>query len=180
MNWKRALIGAGIALPLVALLGYGLTQDPKEIKSPLPGRAAPDFALETMGNGQKVALSGLRGKVVVVNFWASWCIPCRSEHAALSETARAYQDKNVRFFGILYQDTPENGARFIEEMGGQSYPTLLDPGLRTAIDFGLYGVPETFFVDDQGMVAEKIIGPVTAEAMQKVLDRLIASRTSAP
>ncbi len=175
MNWKRAMLGAAIAVPVVALLGYGLTQDPKAIKSPLPGRQAPNFSLEVMDGNEKVSLGDLRGHIVVVNFWASWCIPCRSEHAALSETAQAYQDKNVRFFGVLYQDTPENGRKFIQEMGGQSYPTLLDPGLRTAIDFGLYGVPETFFVDQEGKVAEKIIGPVTVASLQTAVDRLIAN-----
>ena len=178
MNWKRAVVGAGIALPLVALLAYGLTQDPKAVKSPLPGLDAPNFTLETMGSGQKVTMADLRGQILVLNFWASWCIPCRQEHEALSQTATAYQNKNVRFFGILYQDAPANATKFIQEMGGQTYPTLLDPGDRTAIDFGLYGVPETFFVDHQGKVAEKIIGPVTAESMQKILDRLITAKTT--
>jgi cytochrome c biogenesis protein CcmG/thiol:disulfide interchange protein DsbE len=165
---------------MVALLAYGLTQDPKALRSPLPGQPAPAFTLMSMDGGQSVSLSELRGSIVVLNFWASWCLACRDEHTALSETATLYQDRGVRFFGMLYDDTPENARKWIEAMGGQSYPTLLDPGMRTAIDFGLYGVPETFYIDHLGNVADKTVGPVTADSLASKLDRLLAARKSTP
>ena len=180
MNWKRALIGAAAALSMVALLAFGLTQDPKAIKSPLPGHPAPPFTLVTMDGGEPVSLAELRGSIVVINFWASWCLACRDEHVALSETFLAYRDKGVRFYGMLYDDQPENARRWIQEMGGQSYPTLLDPGMRTAIDFGLYGVPETFYIDHEGRVADKTIGPVSADLLASKLDRLLALRQTTP
>jgi cytochrome c biogenesis protein CcmG/thiol:disulfide interchange protein DsbE len=182
MNWKRSVIGAALATPLVALLAYGLTQDPRIVESPLPGKTAPDFTLQVMDSAGSVSLAALRGDIVVVNFWASWCLNCRFEHRILSETATAYRDKGVRFYGILYKDTPENGRAFINEMGGQSYPSLLDPRVRTAIDFGLYGAPETFIIDHQGTVAHKVIGPVvesTLPEFRAVLDELVARRAGA-
>ena len=178
MNWRRSAIGVSIALPIIALLWYGMTQDPKAIASPLPGKPAPQFALKSM-DGAEVNLEQLRGKVVVVNFWASWCLECRHEHTALSETATAYKERGVNFYGILYNDTPENGKQWIDMMGGQSYPTLLDPQSRTAIDFGLYGVPETFFIDQNGMVVEKKIGPVTPEYLRQMLENLLNKKPTA-
>jgi len=182
MNWRRSLIGVGIGLPLVALLAYGMTVDPKDIPSPLPGRPAPDFALQVLdgvggipqGTEDSVRLTQHRGDVVVVNFWASWCLSCRSEHAVLSMGARQYEDRDVHFYGVLYNDTPENGREWIRRMGGQSYPALLDPGARTAVDFGLYGVPETFFIGRDGRVAHKQVGPVTPELLREQLETLLA------
>ncbi|MGH8311644.1 MAG: redoxin domain-containing protein, partial [Steroidobacteraceae bacterium] len=159
MNWKRALIAAALAIPIIALLRFGLTRDPHAIASPLPGRPTPafDLAVFASGNGAnapapgtRVRLSELRGNVVVVNFWASWCLPCKDEHAALSQIATRYADSTVRFVGVVYNDVTANALRWIEEMGGQAYPALLDPGTRTAIDFGVYGVPETFFIARDG------------------------------
>jgi cytochrome c biogenesis protein CcmG, thiol:disulfide interchange protein DsbE len=180
MNWRRAAIGSMLAIPVVGLLAYGLTQNPREIRSPLPGREAPQFALATMDGGQTVSLAEHRGNIVVVNFWASWCLPCRAEHGALSEVATAYHPKGVRFYGILYDDLVSNAREFIQQMGGQSYPTLLDPRKRTAIDFGLYGVPETFFIDANGVVFEKSILPVTSEYLRQTLDRMLAVPATRP
>ncbi|MGQ0646294.1 MAG: redoxin domain-containing protein [Gemmatimonadaceae bacterium] len=185
MNWRRANIAGAVALPIIALLGYGLTRDPTSIPSPLPGRAAPEFALTVFAQGEAgqeraagdtIRLSQLRGEVVVLNFWASWCLACRDEHRALSDVAMSYADQGVRFYGVLYQDTPPNGLRWIEEMGGQSYPSVTDPRTRTAIDYGLYGVPETFFIGRDGRVAYKHIGPVTDALMKQKLDSLLAAR----
>lgn len=178
-SWKRALLmafsvagGAGV----LALLASGLGRDARAIISPLPGRPAPDFALEVLLGprppvgtapqpGDSVQLNALRGEVVVINFWASWCLACRQEHAALSRVAQRYRDRGVFFFGILYQDTRANADRFIDEMGGQAYPTLLDPGSHTAINFGLYGVPETYVIGRDGIVLHKQIGPVTEDGL---------------
>lgn len=173
MNWKRSLIGLGIAVPIVMLLGYGLTRDPRHIASPLPGRPAPEFALPALEAGDSIRLSQLRGNVVVVNFWASWCIPCRDEHPVLLEAARDYEPRGVKFLGIAYNDKPADSQRWLNELG-KSYPSLVDEGARTAIDYGVSGVPETFILDKQGVVAFKKFGPITSSEIKQKLDSLLA------
>jgi cytochrome c biogenesis protein CcmG/thiol:disulfide interchange protein DsbE len=191
MNWQRAAIATAAAVPLVALFAYGMTRDPREIPSPLPGRAAPDFALEVIRAGDEPSTGGLqpgdtlrsselRGQVVVLNFWASWCLACRDEHEVLSAAARTYADRGVRFVGVLYNDRPAAGLEWIAQMGGQSYPAVLDPRSRTAIDFGLYGVPETFIIGPDGVVAYKHIGPVTTRVLADQIERIMPPIAAAP
>jgi len=191
MNWKRAgLTTLFVGVPVIALLTYGMTRDPRDIPSPLPGRAAPVFsrAVFASGNddvmrlpvGDTVRLADHRGHIVVVNFWASWCLACRDEHETLSMVARRYAPQGVKFYGLLYNDQPDNGVKWIEQMGGQAYPALVDPGARVAIDYGLYGVPETFVVDQSGRVAHKFIGPVRPGEMTKLLDSLLATAKTVP
>ena len=178
MRWNRALVGVLAAIPVIALLGFGMTRDPKEIASPLPGREVPRFSLGvfTVDSGApKIAafdVEKYRGDVVVVNFWASWCLACRDEHAALRTIGKMYRGTDVHFVGILYNDVATNGRRWIEEMGGESYPSVLDPGGRAAIDFGVYGVPETYFIGRDGRVAFKQTGPVTEEMLMKKIEEL--------
>ena len=184
MNWRRAAVATAAIIPVVALLAYGMTRDPKAIDSPLPGREAPGFALEVMplqapaGDSpmqpDTVRLTDRRGRIQVINYYASWCLACRDEHPVLTALAPAYRDRGVDFLGILYKDRPADMRRWIAEMGGQSYPALLDLSTRTAIDYGLYGVPETFFVGADGRVVKKHIGPVTREIVVATLDSLLA------
>ncbi len=183
MNWRRAGIASLFAMPVIILFRYGLTQDPRDITSPLPGNAAPNFALAVFAPGQQplerpvgdtVRLADLRGKVVVLNFWASWCLACRDEHTGLSEVARDYVGKPVTFVGSLYQDTPRNGTEWISQQGGQTYPSVQDPKSRTAIDYGLYGVPETFFIAPDGRISRKITGPAAPDVIRHVVDSLLA------
>ena len=184
MNWKRSLIALVAAAPLIALFAFGFTRNPAEITSPLPGRQAPPFTLAVLHPGEgplarspgdTIRLSDLAGKVVVVNFWASWCLPCRTEHAALSEAARYYADKQTQFIGVLYNDQPAAGLGWIAEMGGMTYPGVTDVESRTAIDYGLYGVPETFIIDPKGRVAYKNLGPVTASVLRRVIDSVLVA-----
>lgn len=176
MNWRRSVIGAGISLPIIALLAYGMTVDPKELPSTMPGRAAPEFALRMMDSAppDTVRLIDHRGEVVVVNFWASWCLGCRDEHMDLSITASKYAGKGVKFYGVIYNDSESNARRWIREMGGQPYPSLVDERSRTAIDYGLYAVPETVIIDQQGKVVYKHIGPITAGKLSTIIDPLLA------
>jgi cytochrome c biogenesis protein CcmG/thiol:disulfide interchange protein DsbE len=177
MNWRRAALGAFIAVPMIALLGYGLTRDPRALPNTMPGSVAPEFALPVMdAETDTVRLSDFRGKVVVLNFWASWCLECRHEHTLLSETADAYKDR-VSFYGVLYQDSPRNARAWISEMGGQLYPNLLDPDSRMAIDYALTGVPETVIIGPDGKVVHKQIGVVTRELLHTKLDSLLAKFT---
>ena len=184
MNWRRATIATIAAAPIIALFAYGFTRDPGEIPSPLPGYDAPDFSLAVFAPGEpplarplgdSLHLRDLAGKVVVLNFWASWCLACRDEHLALSETARRYAGEPTQFIGVLYNDRPAAGLRWIAAMGGQSYPSVTDEGSRTAIDFGLYGVPETFIVDARGRIAYKHIGPISERVLSFWLDSLLTT-----
>ncbi|HET9424880.1 MAG TPA: TlpA disulfide reductase family protein [Gemmatimonadaceae bacterium] len=187
MNWKRAGLAVLAVTPVIALFAFGFTRDPASIPSPLPGRPAPPFSLSVftggdvphpLAAGDSIRLRDLRGKVVVVNFWASWCGPCRAEHAALSETAREYQSRPVQFLGVLYSDTVPAALRWISEMGGQTYPAVTDPGSVTAIDYGVYGVPETFVIDPDGRVVRKHVGPVTATLLRQWIDSLVPAVTA--
>ncbi len=162
-----------LAIPFLALLGYGLTRDPFVIPSPLAGTRAPDFRLATL-EGDSLGLADLRETVVVLNFWASWCVPCRYEHPALLRASREYEPNRARVVGVVYQDTPENARRFLDRFGG-GWTSVLDPGSRVAIDFGVYGVPETFFIGRDGRIARKHIGPVDWETIRATVDSLLAA-----
>jgi cytochrome c biogenesis protein CcmG/thiol:disulfide interchange protein DsbE len=187
VNWKRALVAALFAVPLLGLFAWGFTRDPDAIPSPLPGREAPKFKLEVFAPGEPplsrpigdtVRLADLRGQVVVLNFWASWCLACGHEHSALSETARSYAGRPVQFLGVLYNDTASNGRSWIEQMGGQTYPSVTDPESRTAIDYGLYGVPETFVIDPMGRVAFKHTGAISEAILHRIVDSLMVANAS--
>jgi cytochrome c biogenesis protein CcmG/thiol:disulfide interchange protein DsbE len=186
MNWKRATLALIASAPVIALFAYGFTRSPSEIPSPLPGRDAPPFTLAvltpgdrspTFQKGDTIRLTDLRGKVVVLNFWASWCIPCRTEHAALSEAAAYYANRPTQFIGVQYNDLPSSGLRWIADVGGISYPSVTDVDSRTAIDYGLYGVPETFIIDPSGKVAYKHLGPITTSVLRRVIDSVLVSST---
>jgi cytochrome c biogenesis protein CcmG, thiol:disulfide interchange protein DsbE len=163
MNRKVLLAGLVLVLPLVALLLIGLGRDPHVVRSPLVGRAAPSFTLRPLGGGTPISLESLKGRVVVLNFWASWCIPCAEEHRALVEGARAWGER-AQFLGIVYQDDEESARSFLSRHGS-AYPSLFDEGGKAAIAYGVYGVPETFFISPEGMVVRKFMGPETPTSL---------------
>ena len=168
--------GLMIAVPIIGILAFGMTRDPRALPNALPGNDAPQFTLQVMDRGDTVRLSQHLGDIVVLNFWASWCMECRVEHRWLSETADAYKGKPVHFYGVVYRDSEENARNWIIEMGGQTYPNLVDPGNRMSIDYGLTGAPETVIIDQQGKVAHKQIGVIPEEVLRSKIDSLIAIR----
>ncbi len=167
------LVGAvlGGVFLLSALLGFGLSRDPSVIRSPLLGRRAPQFALRTLDGSKTIRLSQFRGQVVVINFWASWCAACREEHPALLAAWERYRDLGVVLIGVDYQDSKQAALRFMQELGGD-WPTVEDPGGRTALDYGVYGVPETFFIGPDGVIRHKIIGPSSYDLSTDQIQRL--------
>jgi cytochrome c biogenesis protein CcmG, thiol:disulfide interchange protein DsbE len=191
MSWKRAgLAMLVIGIPFLMLLAWGMVRgDPRIIPSPLVGLPAPEFQLPVMAEtqlpdgsdetGDVVRLSDHAGEVVVLNFYASWCIPCRIEHPALIRTARRYENRGVQFYGVVYQDTPAAIRRYLRQMGAKPYPTLLDSNQRVAIDWGLAGVPETFFIGKDGVVRRKIFSAVSEYELVTEIEKLLAEPTPA-
>lgn len=165
-----------IVLPVAWLLFQGLGRDPREIASPLIGRAAPDFSLQSMEGGE-VSLADYRGRAVVVNFWASWCFECIAEHGVLMEAQQRYADE-VAIIGILYQDTVADAAGFLARYGDGGWPNLIDPAGTVAVDFGVSGVPESFFIDSDGIVRYKQWGPVTDDVIESQLPPLLQPAVS--
>ncbi|MCB9794076.1 MAG: redoxin domain-containing protein [Alphaproteobacteria bacterium] len=155
---------------LVGLLASGFGKNPNAIPSTLEGSPAPAFALQSF-EGEEVSLAALRGKPVMLNFWASWCVPCAQEHQILVEASKAY-GRDVIFLGVLYSDTQENGEGFLAKRG-HGFPTLLDPDGRTAVDYGVTGVPETFFIDRQGRIARKVTGPLSGPVLVTALEEVL-------
>lgn len=164
MNWKLLAAGLGLTLPMIWVLAKGFGHDPHELPSMLEGRQAPGFTLQTLDGQKTMKLADLQGQRVVLNFWATWCVPCAQEHAGLQEAARLSAGEGVQFLGILYADDPAKATKYLERMGS-GYPHLLDPDQKTAMDYGVSGVPETFLLDQQGRILEKYVGPVTANQL---------------
>lgn len=170
MNKGVLAVGLVVTTPLIALLLLNLGRNPSAITSPLINKPAPDVRVRNLEGGGSLQLSALRGRPVVVNFWASWCIPCVQEHASLTAAARS--NPNVTFMGVVYEDTVENAKGFLEQRGA-SYNQYEDNEGKAAIAFGVYGVPETFFINAQGMIVDKYVGPLDDLAIR---ERLAAAR----
>ncbi len=169
MNRIVLALGLVIVLPLVGVLALNINRNPGSIDSPLVGRDAPTFRLERVGEGAPVDLTELRGRPVVINFWATWCVPCYQEHAVLVSAAKRRGDQ-VAFLGVVYEDERERVDRFLEERG-RSYPTLMDDAGKTAIAYGVYGVPETFFVNGAGKIVSKFTGPLSRGSLDDLLEQ---------
>lgn len=179
-RWMRR-VGLGIALGAVVfavVLASRFGGDPGLVQSPLLGEPAPEFALAPLEGGEDVALGDLRGQVVVVNFFASWCLECREEHDALVATSDAFTNRGVKFVQISYQESPPLTLDYLESAGRSANTLYLaDPGSRTAIAYGVFGIPETFFIDADGTVVGKIIGESNSLVLGSTLDAILRGET---
>lgn len=171
---KLVFVPLALFVVLVVFLLIGLRRDPREVPSPLINKAAPAFQLPQLQDPTKTfSAQDMRGKVWLVNFWGTWCIACREEHPWLVEYAKS---NAVPIVGVDYKystdasDERAAGVRWLAELGNPYSMTVYDADGRTSIDFGVYGAPETFLIDKQGVIRFKQIGPLTPEVWQnKVL-----------
>lgn len=161
-----------LVLALLGLVAFQMRRNGPLAAGPVgQGQAAPDFTLTTFA-GETYTLSELRGQVVVINFWASWCIPCEQEAFELENTWRHYKDQGVVFIGVDYVDTETEALAFIRRFD-ITYPNGADLGTRISQAYRIRGVPETYIVDQAGMLAQVDIGPTTQAALTSVIDSLL-------
>ncbi len=163
----KFLVPLGLFLVLAGFLAFGLTLNPREVPSPLIDKPAPDFRLAQLHEPDKqVALADMRGQVWLLNVWASWCVACRQEHPVLVDFAK---QKIVPLVGLNYKDARPDALAWLQQFGDPYEMSLVDADGRVGIDYGVYGVPETFLIDQKGMIRYKQIGPVTPEVVRDVL-----------
>jgi cytochrome c biogenesis protein CcmG/thiol:disulfide interchange protein DsbE len=171
MKALRYLIPLALFIGLVAFFAVGLMRDPREVPSPFIGKPAPAFRLETLHDAQRVFTpEEMRGKVWLLNVWASWCASCRIEHPLLVEMARK---KVVPIVGLNYKDKREDGRQWLAKLGDPYALSAYDIEGKIGIEYGVYGAPETFVIDKLGVIRYKQIGPITPEALEKTLLPLI-------
>lgn len=174
MNRKRLLlVPLALFVALTALLAAGLRRDPGEIPSPLIAKPAPAFQLATLDTGTAASLfapADLRGQVWLLNVWASWCGACREEHPALLDFAR---QNSVPIVGLDYKDAPADARQWLARLGNPYRVVPVDRDGRVGIDYGVYGVPETFVVDARGVIIHKHIGPLTPEVLAQEIAPLL-------
>jgi len=177
---RRRTVWLAIALvlivALVAVLAFGLRPD---TSTKLQGKNAPNFELTAFNgefNGQHFSLEDLRGQPVVLNFWASWCVECDKEMALLEQAWNDYRDQGIWFIGVDYLDIDSEGLAYLDRFG-ITYPNAPDIGSRAYEDYQCTGVPETFFIDRDGVIQHVQIGPLTQPRLYALLDQLVAAET---
>ena len=171
MKSLRLIIPLIIFVVIAGFLYVGLSRDPRELPSPLVGKPAPAFALMQLHAPDKqLSTADMKGQVWLLNVWASWCVSCRVEHPLLVQLA---QSNVVPVIGLNYKDKVPEGLAWLAQNGDPYKMSVVDADGRVGIDWGVYGVPETFVVDKSGVIRYKHIGPVTAEALQKTILPLV-------
>jgi cytochrome c biogenesis protein CcmG/thiol:disulfide interchange protein DsbE len=171
MKAWRWTIPLAIFVVLMAFLWVGLGRDPREVPSPLIGKPAPAFRLAQLhAPGQMLSTDDLKGKVWLLNVWASWCVSCRVEHPLLLGLAKA---NLVPVYGLDYKDKPDDGRAWLAQNGNPYAASIVDQDGRVGIDYGVYGVPETFLIDKGGVIRYKQIGPLSMDTLQQKILPLV-------
>ncbi len=174
----RYLLPLGLFVGLVVLLGVGLKLDPREVPSPLIDKPAPAFSLPRLHQpAQTVGPADFKGRVWLLNVWASWCVSCRAEHPVLNQLARTGA---VPLLGLNYKDQREDALQWLRERGDPYTVNAFDADGRVGIDWGVYGVPETFLIDKRGMIRYKHTGPLTPKVVQDEILPLVRKLNGEP
>ncbi len=164
---KKFLIPLAVFVILLVFLGVGLTLNPREVPSPLIDKPAPAFSLSQLHEAEKTLTpADLKGKVWLLNVWASWCVSCRQEHPLLVELGKA---NVVPIYGLNYKDQRPDALKWLDQFGNPYTASIVDADGKVGIDYGVYGVPETFLIDKEGVIRYKQIGPITPQVLQEKL-----------
>jgi cytochrome c biogenesis protein CcmG, thiol:disulfide interchange protein DsbE len=177
MAWQRLIITVLIIAPILWLLAFGFTRDARYITSPLLAKEAAPFTI-TLFEGGQLKQSDLRGKAVFLNFWASWCVPCRAEAKELEAAWQRLKDKNIVFVGVAIQDKEKDSRAFLEEFK-ITYANGWDESGTMAVDYGVWGIPESFFIDPQGRITYKHVGRIGAAMVTAKLEEAARGIVSA-
>ena len=171
------LIPLAVFIAMLVFLGVGLKLDPHEVPSPLIDKPAPLFRLQTLDTPARLMTTqDMRGQVWLLNVWASWCSGCREEHPVLVEFAKT---RAVPIVGLDYKDQPEDARRWLDHFGNPYVTSVSDADGRTGIEFGVYGVPETFVIDKAGIIRHKQIGPITPQILRDTILPLVKKLNAA-
>ena len=183
---RRSLVIAAVAVPVLAFLAIlawasatsgpargGLTVNDNTVELDVDGEAAAEFSLSLIGGGN-ISSQELRGRVVMLDFWASWCPPCREEAPVLAQVYGEYRNRGVEFVGVNLWDNADDAEVFLQQQGHE-YPNGIDEGGKIAISYGVRGIPEKFFIDREGSIVRKFSGPMTADRLRLILDSLLAN-----
>ena len=157
-RWLRVLAVIGIA-SLVVVLVLAFRRDPHDLRTGTVGKPAAAFTLNRLDGSGPMTIATTENKVLVINFFASWCIPCKEENPALVRVYERYRDSDVVFVGVLYQDASDSGLKYVRD-NGVAWPTVDDDQGRVAFSYGVFGIPETYFVGRDGVIAGRHIGPI--------------------
>lgn len=176
-SWKFWAV-MGVIAGVSGLFFYGFTLDPKLVKSPLLNKPAPEFTMPLLGQNKSLSLKDLRGKPVILNFWASWCQACKAEALVLQAAYLRYDkgQQKIRVIGVAIQDKPKDAIAFAKRYG-KTYTLGLDNEAGDiSLSYGLYGVPETFFIDGKGIIRFKHVGAVTTEIIKKRVEKMLEEK----
>ena len=183
---RRSLVIIAVAVPVLAILAIlawasvtsgpargGLAVNDNIVELDAGGETAPDFSMTLIGDGE-ISSQELRGSVVMVDFWASWCPPCREEAPVLAQVYAEYHERGVEFVGVNLWDNAGDAEVFLLDQG-HNYPNGVDEGGRIAISYGVRGIPEKFFLDREGRIVRKFSGPMSADRLRLILESMLAS-----
>ena len=177
-RYLRYLVPLAIFMVLVAFLYRGLSLDPKRVPSPLVGKPMPEFSLPRLQDAAAtISDTDLKGKVSILNIWATWCVSCRAEHEVLLLLAKS---NKVDIYGLNYKDERDKAKRWLTQLGDPYVANAFDADGRAGIDWGVYGAPETFIMDREGIIRHKHIGPLSVDALNNEILPLIAELQTTP
>ncbi|MFZ5469182.1 MAG: TlpA family protein disulfide reductase [Myxococcota bacterium] len=177
-RWKWTIAFSLFSLGLLFVFYKAFGTNPHAVPFKLTGKPAPAFTLRRLDTGEAVSLEQLKGRPIVMNFWATWCGPCRMEHPVLEWGQEQFGDQ-VHFLGVVFEDTPENAKGFLHRAGA-SYPHLVDPTSGVAVDYGVAGVPETYFIDASGVIRGKYAAPIDPQTLSRRIGELVAANGAPP